>query len=267
VGSRTLLLNQEGSFTNTLIEVLEDWMDGPQFSAAMLHNKVLSALKHERAERAQNGKRRKIECQRNPIHMMGTAGPRLSSIELGRRISSSAHPSSERPPSDSDAINTATFERKGYRQGDFHNVNGDEFVVPRVVISLTLEDQNLDSATCEKWLASCPALVKFAKVEAVYKSFSTLLLLTVLVFTWNWLSEDPACSFVGYVMSTNLITTVSPPPRVKRQAMASSLFKYIAVPKASKSKKRDSSQTCTMYRRRMIKCDGLRPVCMMAKWK
>jgi hypothetical protein len=40
------------SFTNTLIEVLEDWIDSPPFSAAQLHNKVLSVLKHEQPVRA-----------------------------------------------------------------------------------------------------------------------------------------------------------------------------------------------------------------------
>jgi hypothetical protein len=73
------------SFTNTLIEVLEDWIDSPPFSAAMLHNKVLSVLKHERPERVQSGKRRRMKCRRTPIRIVATTDPRLPSIELGRR--------------------------------------------------------------------------------------------------------------------------------------------------------------------------------------
>jgi hypothetical protein len=39
------------SFTNALIEVLEDWKDRKLFSAAMLHSEVLSVSKHPRPKK------------------------------------------------------------------------------------------------------------------------------------------------------------------------------------------------------------------------
>jgi hypothetical protein len=242
------------SFTNTLIEVLEDWIDSPPFSAAMLHNKVLSVLKHERPERAQNGKRRKIECRRTPIHIMGTAHPKLPSIELGRRQPSSTQtcdgisrePTQETTCSEEKAPPfSTTFD--GYRLSSLNDSNGEDFKVPRVIISLSVEeDQNLNSQSCEKWLASCPALVKYAKVEAVYKSFSTLLLLSVPVFIWNLLPEIPACSFVGHATSTNLMNTVS-------------FLDYLKSGKEGATAR--ATHDCTTCRRSKIKCDGTEPCC------
>jgi hypothetical protein len=175
----------------------------------MLHNKVLSVLKHERPERSQNGKRRKIECRRTPIHVVATADPRLPSIQLGRRIAVL--------PSSGDAVlmeieqepvqeQHVSLKRKQYEAESLHEITAEEFDVPRVIISLALEEcQVLNSQSCEKWLSSCPALIKYASVEAVYKSFSTLVLLSIPVLIWDLLPEHPAYSFVGYASSPNIM--------------------------------------------------------------
>ena len=175
----------------------------------MLHNKVLSVLKHERPERSQNGKRRKIECRRTPIHVVATADPRLPSIQLGRRIAVL--------PSSGDAVlmeieqepvqeQHVSLKRKQYEVESLHEITAEEFDVPRVIISLALEEcQVLNSQSCEKWLSSCPALIKYASVEAVYKSFSTLVLLSIPVLIWDLLPEHPAYSFVGYASSPNIM--------------------------------------------------------------
>ncbi|KAF8860407.1 hypothetical protein BDZ45DRAFT_312341 [Acephala macrosclerotiorum] len=235
------------SFTNSLIEVLEDWIDSPSFSAAMLHNRVLSVLKHEQPERTQNGKRRKMECRRTPIHIMAAADPTLPSIELGRRIrprsqspispklpdtketpTTTGQTDAKTPHTDSinvdhahtqDPLPTNTenikqdqpqaqlhsSKRKTYTPDSIYEVTEGDYDIPRVIISLALEKhQTLNSEYCAKWLTSCPPLVKYAKVEAVYKSFSVLVLLSMPVFLWDLLPNNPACSFVGYITSTNL---------------------------------------------------------------
>jgi hypothetical protein len=212
------------SFTNSLIEVLDDWIDGPPFSAAMLHNKVLSVLKHEQPERARHGKKRKLECRRTPIHILAAADPRLPSIELGMRAVKSPVPSSESSsmvnvqasawssivtPRSEDlsqpCSKTISSKRKAYEEDSVNTSIDGDFEVPRVIISLALErHQTLNSETCGKWLASCPALIRHARIEGVFKSFSALLLLSLPVVIWNMLPDDPACSFVGYVTSTNL---------------------------------------------------------------
>jgi hypothetical protein len=51
--------------------------------------------------------------------------------------------------------------------------------LPQVLLSLVLEeDQVLDFDRCRKWLQDFPALAKYATVQGVYKSNSTLLILS-----------------------------------------------------------------------------------------
>ncbi|PVH82437.1 hypothetical protein DL98DRAFT_513879 [Cadophora sp. DSE1049] len=244
------------SFTNTLIEVLEDWIDSPPFSAAMLHNKVLSVLKHERPERMQNGKRRKIECRRTPIHMVATADPTLPSIELGRRTprreriqetSPSAQVSSSQPTNGENGSpyvpRPSTSRKDGYQREYVNDIQGAEYEVPRVIISLALEKhQKLSSESCQKWLASCPTLVKYAKVEAVYNSFSALVLLSIPVFIWNLLPENAACSFVGYVTSSNFLGLGLGSSLVAKELVAAHQPKTVST-KADVSK--EFTQVCT----------------------
>ncbi|KAH7348578.1 hypothetical protein BKA65DRAFT_262573 [Rhexocercosporidium sp. MPI-PUGE-AT-0058] len=257
------------SFTNSLIEVLEDWIDSPPFSAAMLHNKVLSVLKHERPERMQNGKRRKLECRRTPIYMVATADPTLPSIELGRRIpmsdrikgaSSSTEASSSKPRAgEYESLynpRLSTPKGKVYQQESMNSIHGDEYEVPRVIISLAVEKhQKLNSELCQKWLASCPTLIKYAKVEAVYSSFSALVLLSIPVFIWNLLPEHAACSFVGYVTSPNFLGA-SLVPGI--EVAASAQLKSTSTQESSME---EPSRTCHNCMSMGANCDGVSKGC------
>lgn len=216
------------SFTNTLIEVLEDWVNGKSFSAAMLHNEVLSRLKHEQPVRTQSGPRGTRECRSTPIFIVATSDPRLPSIELGRRaLPAMATTILKNIPDSSKDLNTGdtleiesppateppvatdgpSLKRKRYEQEDVNETTDHKYKISRVIISLALNgNQSLDeSEACQKWLASYPALVKFAKVEAVFESFSTLVLISLPIFIWNMLPDDPACAFVGYITSPNML--------------------------------------------------------------
>jgi hypothetical protein len=80
------------------------------------------------------------------------------------------------------------------------------FLLPHVIVSVALEtDQTLDMKSFEEWVKQFPALAKYAKIQGVYKGYSTLVLLAVPVVIWNLLPEDPACNFVGYVRTDNLL--------------------------------------------------------------
>jgi len=125
----------------------------------MLHNKVLSVLKHERPERAQSGPRRILECRRTPIHIVATSNPRLPSIELGRRMlskeclqGSKAHQPTNglknpphNPPSES-ALATNQPEcssprkRKQLHPETSEESSDEDCEAPRVIISLALEE-------------------------------------------------------------------------------------------------------------------------------
>ncbi|KAK4169458.1 hypothetical protein QBC43DRAFT_251764 [Cladorrhinum sp. PSN259] len=193
------------SFTNALIEVLEEWRH-KAFSAAMLHAEVLARLKHPRPILI-NGKH--FEARSTPVHFMMTSNYKAPSIEIcrlvppppsesssRRQLLDSAMPGGrgwgQRYPSASDNMIPSTSEP-----------NEDE---PHVMISLALEDdQRLDMEAWEEWLAGFPALAKYVKVQGIFKSHSTLLLLSLPVMVWDFLPDDPACAFVAFIRSNNLL--------------------------------------------------------------
>ncbi|KAL2164082.1 hypothetical protein VTH06DRAFT_3296 [Thermothelomyces fergusii] len=212
------------SFTNALIEVLEEWRQRT-FSAAMLHAEILARLKHPRPILI-NGKH--FEARTTPVHFMMTSNHRAPSIELCRLVPRKRLPPS--PPNELAYWNQPTYwnsrpvhprmieGRNPVEQyplvppsplpadfgiPDASEPNEDE---PHVLISLALEDdQRLDLNDWETWLASFPALAKYVKVQGVFKSHSTLLLLSLPVMVWDFLPDDPACSFVAFIRSNNLL--------------------------------------------------------------
>ncbi|KAK1756259.1 hypothetical protein QBC47DRAFT_298386 [Echria macrotheca] len=195
------------SFTNALIEVLLEWRLRT-FSAAMLHAEVLARLKHPRPILI-NGKQ--FEARSTPVHFMMTSNHRAPSIELGRLVPQSRLPPS--PPKEAASYRRAATSSQALF-GD-HGASQDSLVPstaepnedqPHVMISLALEeDQRLDINAWEHWLSSFPALAKYVKIQGVFKSHSTLLLLSLPVMVWDFLPDDPACSFIGFIRSNNLI--------------------------------------------------------------
>jgi len=191
------------SFTNALIEVLHEWRLRT-FSAAMLHAEVLARLKHPRPILI-NGKH--FEARSTPVHFMMTSNHRAPSIEIGRVVPQSQMPPS--PPKElpyrqpaSPFSQEETLSRDSLIPATAEPGEGN----PHVMISLALEeDQRLDINAWEQWLASFPALAKYVKIQGVFKSHSTLLLLSLPVMVWDLLPDDPACSFVAFIRSNNLI--------------------------------------------------------------
>ncbi|KAI8959763.1 hypothetical protein F5Y11DRAFT_358957 [Daldinia sp. FL1419] len=186
------------SFTNTLIEVLQDWKRRT-FSAAMLHAEVLARLKHPRPEML-NGKH--FEARATPVHFMMTANHKAPSIEIARILSPDARPPS--PPQDSGFESTSPNGRSAGPQDIIGSEPNED--VPHVMISLALEeDQRLNINDWEQWLSNIPALAKYVKVQGVFKSHSTLLLLSMPVMIWDLLPDNHACSFVAFIRSNNLV--------------------------------------------------------------
>ncbi|KAK0673914.1 pah7 homeobox protein encoded by the pah7 protein [Cercophora samala] len=191
------------SFTNTLIEVLDEWR-GKTFSAAMLHAEVLARLKHPRPILI-NGKH--FEARSTPVHFMMTSNHKAPSIEICRLVPPKPVKSRRGMPSSSVPTGRNWLQPFPSSMDDMipmaSEPNEDE---PHVMISLALEDdQKLDLNAWEQWLASFPALAKFVKVQGVFKSHSTLLLLSLPVMVWDFLPDDPACSFVAFIRSNNLL--------------------------------------------------------------
>lgn len=165
----------------------------------MLHAEVLARLKHPRPILI-NGKR--FEARSTPVHFMMTSDHRAPSIEMSRLI-----PHERRPPSPPRGASPSNVPlgRGPIEDGCYTEPNEDK---PHVMISLALEDdQRLDLNAWEQWLANFPALAKYVKVQGVFKSHSTLLLLSMPVTVWDLLPDDQACSFVAFIRSNNLMKT------------------------------------------------------------
>ncbi|KAF5018527.1 hypothetical protein F66182_9485 [Fusarium sp. NRRL 66182] len=191
------------SFTNALIEVLQEWRI-KAFSAAMLHAEVLARLKHPRPITI-NGKY--FEARSTPVHFMMTSNHKAPSIEICRMSRGDSLPSPELLP-------MPTIGHETGRAPDPISVSQNDYMFtepnedsPHVMISLALEDdQRLDINAWEQWLGAFPAMARYVKVQGVFKSHSTMLLVSMPVPIWDLLPEDQATSFVAFIRSNNLMT-------------------------------------------------------------
>ena len=218
----------EHSFTNTLIEILEEWVYKPSFSAAMLHTEVLFVLKQKRPERGRDGRR--LEWCTTPIHWVCTEDPKAPGIEICAMKSSKSVEKTPVRVSLPSPRSTAYVDAMDLDNDDVGNpltavASNGNYQVPHVLISIALEEDqgNLDAVACRRWLSDFPALVKYATVEGIYKGYSTLVTLSLPVMIWDHLPNDLACSFIGYIVSPNRVNTESTTPGAR--ISSSSLLK------------------------------------------
>jgi hypothetical protein len=201
------------SFTNALIEVLEEWINRTSFSAAMLHSEILSVLKQPRPKRRQ-------EFSRTPVYIVTTSDPKACSIELRCQIEIKDAPINNERATSADLVHALPIAKSLpdiQEEQDRFDLSSliaalpdKRFVLPHVIMSVALEsDQSLDLKAFENWVKQFPALAKYASIQGIYQSYSTLVLLAVPVVIWNLLPENPACNFVGYATSDNLISNQS----------------------------------------------------------
>jgi len=252
------------SFTNTLIAVLDDWQNRPAFTAAMLHCEILNRLRHEKPEKYRNtknfeyrkspihvlstndAKARSVELSASRSRLVQIHAPALSpntqppGVRGAMASKIDLYESENDNDDDEDGIqddgeSRAIVEQQAtvaevqdlYTMGSLTKVldNGDN-VLPQVLITLALEEEQLlDFEQCRRWLQDFPALAKYATVQGIYRSNSTLLILSLPVPIWDWIPDDPACSFIGYVHSQNLLVDQEPPTTRQSQLSLSSQLK------------------------------------------
>ena len=231
----------EHSFTTSLIEVLEEWENVPSFSVTMLHSAVLNVLKSRRRERCTNGQ--KMEWRSTPVYVNNYLHSRTIGIELCKRsLVKIGDPSSSPPRKEiselllaDSSMTAATYldlmsiscealdetlrgnlaqgnqcsaENSGLGHAKAESVQDSTALkVPHMLISISLDqDQSLPSAErCSRWLSAFPGLAKHVKVEGVFDSYSTLLILSIPVVVWDKLPDNPACQVINYVTSRNLL--------------------------------------------------------------
>lgn len=80
------------------------------------------------------------------------------------------------------------------------------FQSAKVLLSLALEEEQLLHINdWAGWIRSLPALVTPARVQGIYKSGSSLVLLSIPVAVWDLIPDDPAIAFIGFIRSENLL--------------------------------------------------------------
>lgn len=176
------------SFTNALTRVLFEWSRTSQsFTIAALHAEILTYLKIippdqltrdglTLATASTSMEMRTFEWRRTPVHYIRSTYKYISSIILAPKSQFEDDESSHRetnPPKPN------------------HN--------PRVVLSISLtEDIRADDAeSCRRWLTNFPLPTQDITVEAVFHSFSTVVLISVALEIWDMLPEIPGCNFVS----------------------------------------------------------------------
>jgi hypothetical protein len=198
------------SMTNTLIDVLHDWINKPFFSAASLHTELLFRLKLKEKKKGREGI--PLEWCVTPVHWINAKDCKPTGIEICRRnILPLPSTISEASSSEEDS---STFVDA--MDIDFDDANSSStplsslsstgtYKVPHVMITLQLEEsQPLDTEQTTRWLARFPLLAKWVKVEAVFPSYSTLIIMSMPLPIWDMLPDHPACSFIAYVTGPNL---------------------------------------------------------------
>ena len=185
------------SFTKSLIEEFEYLSTGPAFSASILHSRVLDRIKYwnpvynakEREVEGTDGRFRDKERRKCPVHISLNKDTMRKSIEIVSRKVSPRKLAFSKASRYADPV-----EGDGY---DHHT---------EVTLAIQVEsDQTLHPQDLIAWIREIPLLAKSVKLQAVQKSYSTLLLISLPVAVWNLLPDDPACSFVGFTTSSNLL--------------------------------------------------------------
>jgi hypothetical protein len=218
------------SFTTALIRALEESFAGPPFSVADLHSRIIGCLKNWKPALLKDdqgniwldGKGRpKYEChkRKTPVHFFLTQETPCRSIMLSplpQNLSSmavidtssresSTETSGNQSPDENSQASTAISGQPEIMEGDQQL---------EVLLSVQLESDFLNDddddgrkkevrAWCE-WVRNIPLGAKRPKIQAIYKSCSTLVLLSMPIVLWDLLPENAAYSFISFVRSDNL---------------------------------------------------------------
>jgi hypothetical protein len=198
----------------------------------MLHCEILNRLRHEKPEKYRSTK--KFEFRKSPIHVISTNDPKARSVELSPQISISSDNADDSDPilasvagrgvaTSRIQLSALEIETDSPREDHTTANEGDAYTMdslirvlddgntalPHVLISLALEEEQLpDFEQCRRWLQDFPALARFAKVQGIYRSNSTLLIVSLPVVIWDWIPDDFACFFIGYIHSRNLVEKI-----------------------------------------------------------
>ena len=209
------------SFTRSLIDELKYLEGMGSFSTSLLHDKVLSRVKYWKPRFGPSASRHEI--RRTPIYIVISSETRSRSIVL-----EPLRPQEVIPPTNQDASSASSIPSSAFSslpisvdQASTSEISSksstesvgevwpdQNFNCPKVHISIALEEEQwLSPQHWADWIRSVPALVKFASIEGIYKSDSTLIMVSIPIAIWNLVPANPAITFVGFVKSENLLSS------------------------------------------------------------
>jgi hypothetical protein len=211
------------SFTNALIRVLEESFVTAPFSVADLHSRVIGNLKNWKPAllRDSNGEvwrdeydRPKYEChkRRTPVHCFLTNETPCRSIMLAPLTSipvvepaTSSNSSTTNLGSDENSV--ATTSTAPTEAGEPTETTKSLEILLAIRLEedyfLDGDDDKKVRAWCE-WVRNVPEAANTVKIQGVYRSCSTLVLLSMPTVVWDLLPDKAGYSFVGFVASGNL---------------------------------------------------------------
>ncbi|KAH9213693.1 hypothetical protein DL95DRAFT_524350 [Leptodontidium sp. 2 PMI_412] len=228
----------EHSFSNALAEVLAASSKGRPFSVAELHTKILTRLKcwtpsfvkDDKGKRKEDPDGRLLferQPRRTPIYsIICETEPRRSiilaplkpSIPKPENLGSALKYMAAGPSSPRSSSGRTDHARKRKRPFD------EAIEYPQVLLAIRLDKHELDvEAWKECLLRQLPPDAKDIKIEGIYGSFSTLLLLRLPLEVWDLLPDNRAYSFVGFVTTPNM--TIEE-PKMSTENTESSMFDF-----------------------------------------
>ena len=208
------------SFTNALIKELRDMstLDFP-FAVNMLHQRVVARLVHYSPQYSSvvpslpllGSGQPPPERRATPVYISLGRDFRQKSIPL--RSFHSIHTSRGCSTASSGSTAQSKAEDTDDPQRDrtasaIKRLLGDD-KAPKVLLAINLHGehwQNLEHAFVD-WLKDMPVLATSINIEAIFHGLSTMIILSMPIAVWDLFPEHPSCSFVGFVHSSNLLSS------------------------------------------------------------
>jgi hypothetical protein len=209
----------EHSFTKALTHTLAIASKGLPFSVGHLHSRTLSKLKcwspallkqgGKYVENAQGRLLYEHQPRKTPVYsIICETNPRRSIIlePMPPSPDFSKSGSEHNPPNSSDGSSGSSClddhdecssrKRKRPHEDDKHS---------QILLAVRLTNGTINHNTWVDWLRAAPPEARDIRLEGIYGSFSTLLVLRMPVAVWNLLPENPSYSFIGFVTSGNTV--------------------------------------------------------------
>ena len=211
------------SFTTALIRELAQAHQGPPFSVATLHSRILGSLKNWKRDllkdnqgkiwRDSNGRVRE-ECykRRTPVHCFLTNERPHRSIFLAPLPKHAQNLTAEYSVSYSMSVDSDSSIPQTVSTSLAGTTEVEPVRTPQVLLCVRLDEDYFTGdkprdriSEWREWIRNIPPGAKDLKIQGVYESYSTLVLLSMPVAVWNILPDNLAYSFIGFISSDNKV--------------------------------------------------------------